>query len=63
MRHARRGGEPSSQTAGCRRHEPPDGRLPPDMCVHLWVADEPALPDGDADGDAVEDTDAAVDAE
>ena len=30
---------------------PPAGWLPPDMFGHLWVVDEPGLPDGlDADG-------------
>ena len=35
--------------------ELPEGRLPPDMWVHLCVVDEPDLPDGF--GDAVADTD------
>ena len=40
--------------------ERPEGRLPPDMWVHLCVVDEPDVPDGfDGAGfdDAVADTD------
>jgi hypothetical protein len=40
---------------------PYEGRLPPDMCVHLCVVDEPGLPDGDADGDVFVDTDVVED--
>jgi len=46
--------------------ELPAGRLPPDTWVHLFVVDEPGLPDGFGDagfGDAVADTVVAEDAE